>query len=244
VNITATTAALTQVVFSDFQITGQISFPATNLNQATQYSFENVDFINAGNSPMINILNAGGNYDATKVTTINNCVFNNSATGAGSVVAQRTTITITNSQFINTLTAPCIQLSYAAICYARFSSFINTSSNTGCQALIQFTGTYVATTLFPSIEQCIMRYYSSATDILGNKCCVQFGIFGGTSAYQAQLYNNTMYCEGAITGSPLIQAVQRVGTGAVTVIQGGNNCGVTAYHLAPTITKITGNTLT
>jgi hypothetical protein len=245
VNITATTAALTQVVFSDFQITGQISFPATNLNQATQYSFENIDFINAGNSPMISILNAGGFYDPLKTTAINNCVFNSSATGAGSVVAQRTTITITNSQFINTLTAPCIQLSYAAICYARFSSFINTSSNTGCQALIQFTGTYTNTTLFPSIENCIMRYYSSATDVGGNKCCIQFGIFGGTTVYQAQLYNNTMYCEGAVTGSPLIQAVQRIVTGgAVTVIQLGNSCGVTANNLAPTITKITGNTLT
>jgi hypothetical protein len=136
-------------------------------------------------------------------------------------------------------------MNYAAICYARFSSFINTSSNTGCQALIQFGGSYILTTLFPSIENCIMRYYSSATDVGGNKCCIQFGFSGGTSAYQAQLYNNTMYCEGAITGAPLNQAVQRIATGgAVTVIQLGNSCGVTANHLAPTITKITGSTLT
>jgi hypothetical protein len=241
VSITATTSGTTQVVFSDFQITGQISFPqATNVNQPTQYSFENINFINNGNNYMILLLNAGGNYDPTKVSTFNNCVFNNSGTFACMNI-QRTTATITNSQFINTLTAPCILCNFAAILYARNSSFINTSSNTSCQALINFQGSYTATTLFPSIENCVLRYLSSAVDVGGNKCCVQFA---GNSAYESQIYNNTMYCEGATTGAPNNQAVQKTGTGLVTVKQFGNDCGLTAHHIAPAITQIVGNTLT
>jgi len=236
VNITATTAALTQVIFSDFQITGAISMPGTNINQATQYSFENINFINSGNATMLLILNAGGNYDATKVTTINNCVFNNSGSFS-SINIQRTTLTVTNSQFINTLTGSCMVINYAAICYARFCSFINTSSNTSCQTLINFQGSYTATTLFPSIENCIFRYLSSATDVGGNKCCVQFA---GNSLYQAQIYSNILYCEGAITGTPLFQAVQKTGTGAVSLLYYGNTCGATAYNIAPAITLSSG----
>jgi hypothetical protein len=241
VSITATTSGTTQIVFSDFQITGQISFPqATNVNQPTQYSFENINFINNGNNYMILMLNAGGNYDPTKVSTFNNCVFNNSGTFA-SLNIQRTTATITNSQFINTLTGPCIICNFAAIIYARNSSFINTSSSTNCQTLINFQGSYTTTTLFPSIENCVLRYLSSAVDVGGNKCCVQFA---GNSAYESQIYNNTMYCEGATTGGAQPQAVQKTGTGLVTVKQFGNDCGLTAHHIAPAITQITGRTLT
>jgi hypothetical protein len=239
VNISTALAAI-QVVFSDFQLIGAISIPNTNPAIVTAYSFENIVFINNGNASMLTILNAGGNYDPTKTTSINNCVFNNSGTFA-SVNLQRTTLTVTNSEFYNTLTAPCMIINYAAICYARFCSFTNTSSNTATQAIINFQGSYTATTLFPSIEQCLIRYYSSATDVGGNKCCIQFG---GNSAYQAQIYNNTLYCEGAITGSPQIQAVQKTGTGAVTVIQFGNACGANAHHIAPAITQILGSALT
>ena len=244
VNITSVTTPPIQVAFSDFQLTGLISFTGTNLNQATQYDFENINFNSNTGSNMISILNAGSNYDATRVTNINNCTFTNTNAGSyASIYSQKTTLTITNSQFYSTITAPALKMDYASICYARFCSFINTSSNQSCYSLIQFAGSYNSPTpLYPSFENCIMRYYSSSTDVGGNKCCIQFG--SNTGTYQAQIYNNTMYCEGAVNGAPQINAIQKSGTCAVTVLQYGNACGASAHHIDSSISVTDGNPLT
>jgi hypothetical protein len=239
VNITSATAP-TQLVFSDFQLNGSIVFLSTNINQAMQYSFENINFTNVGT--MININNAGGVFDATRVATVNNCVFNNTTNGSGgSITAQKIFLTITNSQFYSTNVGPALALSNASSCACRFSSFISNSVSPNAYPLVQFLGSYTSSTITPSFESCIFRYISNTTDISGNKCCIQFG---GTTSITALIYNNILYCEGATTGGLLIQAIQKTGTGAITTQYYGNSCGPTAFHIAPTITKVIGAPLT
>ena len=239
VNITSATAP-TQLVFSDFQLNGSIVFLSTNINQAMQYSFENINFTNVGT--MININNAGGVFDATRNAFINNCVFNNTTNGSGgSITAQKIFLTITNSQFYSTNTGPALAFSNASSCVCRFSSFISNSFSPNAYPLVQFLGSYTGSSITPSFESCIFRYIFNTTDISGNKCCIQFG---GTTTITALIYNNILYCEGATTGGLLIQAIQKTGTGAITVQYYGNSCGPTAFNIAPTITKVIGASLT
>jgi len=236
VNITAITSGTIQVVFSDFQLNGLISFPATNLGTATNYSFENINFTNS--SAMININNAGGVFLDTRVATVNNCVFNNTSTGSGAITAQKMNLVITNTQFFMTSTGSALTLTNASSCNCRFSSFISSSGSATPAALVQFIGTYISSTIASSFETCIFRYTQATTDTGGNKCCIQYG--GTGTNHSSLVYNNVLYCEGAITGGALIQAIQKTGTGTLAIAYLGNSCGPTAFHMPPTATLTVG----
>jgi hypothetical protein len=97
--------------------------------------------------------------------------------------------------------------------------------------LVNFTNVNPATT---EISFCKLEYLNSATDTVGNKCCIKYA---GASTNTSSIFDCLLLCEGAITGGPNIQCIQDTGGGAVNLSYGQLRAGATAHHIAPTVTK-------
>lgn len=81
-----------------------------------------------------------------------------------------------------------------------------------------------------------LMYEWATADVSGNKCCIQFNKSTGSMTFSNVSYNSFL-CDGAITGSPQTQCIQRPGVGGATFNYfGGNYAGANAHHIDSTLT--------
>jgi hypothetical protein len=115
----------------------------------------------------------------------------------------------------------------------RYSTIISSTTSTSPAPIVQFNNNAA---VGHEIVFSQLRYSSTAVDVGGNKCCVQFNNSVGISAVFAQLY---LSCVGASTGSPQIQCIQDTGAGAALLTYGDLQAVGAAHHISPTVTKTT-----
>jgi hypothetical protein len=112
-------------------------------------------------------------------------------------------------------------------------SFITSASASGdVLPLVNFNNVNPATQV---VEFCKLEYLNTATDTVGDKCCIKFS---GASTATASIFDCLLLCEGAITGTGgQIQCIQDTGAGAVNLAYGQLSAGNTAHHISPNVTK-------
>jgi len=108
----------------------------------------------------------------------------------------------------------------------------STSASTSPATLMRLFNT---TSIAVEVSLCRLEYTSAATDVGTNKCCIQFS--GSAGTVTASVSQSVLLCQGAVTGTPLIQCIQKTGAGAVNLSYGGLLAGATANNIAPAITK-------
>jgi hypothetical protein len=92
----------------------------------------------------------------------------------------------------------------------------------------------IAPTVAHRVSQSRLFYTSATTDIGGAKCCIRFTNNVAVSAVVNDCYFN---CVGAITGTPLIQCIQKVGTATVNLQYGNIQAVSPAVWINPGITR-------
>jgi hypothetical protein len=106
-------------------------------------------------------------------------------------------------------------------------------AGTDAGALLSISNT-IAPSTFHRISQCRLFFTSATTDVSGTKACVRFL---NTVAVSALIDNCAFNCVGAITGTPLIQCIQKTGVGAVALTYGGIQAVSPAIWISPAITR-------
>jgi hypothetical protein len=108
----------------------------------------------------------------------------------------------------------------------------NASASTINEPLIRFINTTGTATT--EVSFCELRYTSSAIDVNGNKCCIQYL---NSVTNNSTVFDCLLICEGATTGGASPQCIQDVGLGAVNLSYGQLSAGATAHHISPNVTK-------
>jgi hypothetical protein len=174
-----------------------------------------------------NITNTATAVNATAGTIfITECRISNTASAT---LISFSTLTIRDCAISTSGTGSCLSL--ASITTVRQCVLTSSSASTGASALVNYANTNLITFV---LEFCRLEYTNATTDVTGNKTCVRFN---GSGAVTASVSQCLLICEGAITGSPQIQCIQRTGAGAVVLAYGQLIAGATAHHIAPTIVK-------
>ena len=167
-------------------------------------------------------------------------VIGSSSTGQAINIGTAATAIIRNSALSTPATNAASIISCNGILNLRYCivQSLNTAS-TLLQPLVQFGGSANKSL---EITNCNLTYANLLTDTGGNKCCVQFNNSSGT--FTVQMTNCLLLCEGAVTGTPQIQCVQKNGLGLVILNYGNLLAGATAHHIAPAITHTAYNAVT
>jgi len=174
-----------------------------------------------------NITNTATAVNATAGTIfITECRISNTASAT---LISFSTLTIRDCAISTSGTGSCLSL--ASITTVRQCVLTSSSASTAASALVNYANTNLITFI---LEFCRLEYTNATTDVTGNKTCVRFA---GAGAVTASISQCLLICEGAITGSPQIQCIQRTGAGAVVLAYGQLIAGATAHHIAPTIVK-------
>ena len=147
--------------------------------------------------------------DSGSSVTIRDCTISNPTTNVASVINSTGTISIHNS----------------------IIQSLNTTS-TVLAPIISFGSSTTAESI--EMTYCQIKYANTLTDTGGNKCCIKFT---NSNAVVKRMIYCLLICEGAITGTPQIQCIQKTGAGTVTLSYGNLLAGATAHHIAPTIIK-------
>jgi len=113
------------------------------------------------------------------------------------------------------------------------STVTSTSASATAGALVSVQNTVLAGQIF-DFNQSVLSYTSATVDTGGNKCCVQFA---NTIGVIASIINSTLVCSGAVTGTPLIQCIQKTGAGSVSLTYGNIQARSTAVWIAPGVTR-------
>ena len=113
------------------------------------------------------------------------------------------------------------------------SELSSSYTGTNAGALLSISNT-VSPTGFHRVSQSRLFYTSTTTDVTGTKCCIRFL---NTAAVNAVVDNCSFNCVGAITGTPLIQCIQRTASGAVNLLYGNIQAVSPAVWISPTITR-------
>jgi len=111
------------------------------------------------------------------------------------------------------------------------SSVESTSTSTSASALVRYLNTGTVAT---SIRFSRLNYTSTAVDVGGNKCCVQFA---GSGTNNSQIAQCVFECVGAVTGTPQIQCIQYTGIGIANLTYGDIQAVNPANHISPSATK-------
>jgi hypothetical protein len=180
----------------------------------------------------------GCNINNTTTTALNatagtvfvtECRISNSGSGSSTIVSA-STLVVRDCIISTSGTGSCINITASAT--VRQCVLTSTSGSTAINAIINYSNANPATFV---LEFCRLEYTNATTDITGNKCCIRFA---GSNSVTASVSNCLLLCEGAITGSPQIQCIQKTaGAFAIVLAYGQLIAGGTAHHIAPTITK-------
>jgi hypothetical protein len=125
--------------------------------------------------------------------------------------------------------ASAIVFSGGASSSIRQCNILSLSSANNVDSIIRFlnSATHNAEITFSKLQ-----YNVNTTDVVGSKCCIQFNNSG---TINAQIVQNLLLCPGAITGSPNVEAIQKIGAGAVNFTYGDLQCSSTAQYISPAI---------
>lgn len=163
---------------------------------------------------------------------VSECRFNNGGAAATNMIQINSTGTITMRDCVGTQTLAQTVLSSAGTTNIRQCYFSNTSTSTSNAPIVRFTGT---TAQNVEMNYTKLVYTSTAVDVGGNKCCIQFNSASGT--INAEVAQMILSCVGAVTGTPQIECIQQVGAAVVNLSYGDLQAVGTAHHIAPTIVK-------
>jgi hypothetical protein len=158
--------------------------------------------------------------------TITECRISNSS---GTCITSASTLLIRDCIITTTNTGTCIIGSASTT--IRQCVIQSSSASGDVLPLVNFNNVNPATT---EISFCKLEYLNSATDTVGDKCCIKYS---GASTNTSSVFTCLLLCEGAITGGPNIQCIQDTGGGAVNLAYGLLRAGATAHHISPNATK-------
>ena len=184
----------------------------------------------AGNHVLFgcNIAFNGTAVNATTGTVfITECRISNSL---GTCITSASTLLIRDCLITTTNTGTCIIGSASTT--IRQCVIQSSSASGDVLPLVTFNNVNPAST---EISFCKLEYLNSATDTVGNKCCIKYS---GASTNTSSVFDCLLLCEGAITGTGgQIQCIQDTGVGAVNLSYGQLSAGATAHHISPNVTK-------
>lgn len=215
-------------------IVGTITLSATNTGLFALSVTGNVTTTGIGNAIALNNVTivSSSTFCVSGNTTcsITSCRLSNTGGGAVNVTASGV-FTITDSVLTISSAGANVVQSTGSVSIIR-SRVESTSTSTSASSLVRFLNT---TTTSNEIRFSKLNYTSTAVDVGGNKCCIQYA---NTGTNNSQIAQCILECVGAVTGGTRIEAIQKTGAGAVNLTYGGNETVSPASFVASGITRI------
>jgi hypothetical protein len=229
INVGITTTTAFTVGLAGLTITGNIIYNSDTTPDVTGvYTITDCLFNSVAGAATIDLTEG---ETTTHTLIIENCRMNTGNVSDPGIVASGGNLQILHTLIQHQGTGVAVRTDGNNAFTMRYTTVICSTSSTSPSPIIQFNNNAASG---KEINFSQLRYSSTAVDVGGNKCCVQFNNSASISATFAQLY---LSCVGAITGSPQIQCIQDTGAGAVNLTYGDLQAVGAAHHIAPTVTK-------